>query len=256
CGKSTLLRALARLLRPRRGSVLLDGHAISKAPEGVKPRGLPTVPPDQLKGHVISEVLYDNDGNEVQPLPLDLRQVTSILVLCNNPFGSTAILTSINKDSTSAIQAIAPTSVVEKLLSEFVGPIRTILLVLTILIVVVASISILVSIYNSMSERSHDLAVIRALGANRMAVMLIVLFESILLSVTGGVVGILIGHLLIGGAAPYVVENTGVRLGAWEFDQLELLLIPALVVLATLAGLLPAVAAYRTDVARSLTGAR
>jgi iron complex transport system ATP-binding protein len=32
CGKSTLLRALARLLRPKRGAVLLDGRSIQKTP--------------------------------------------------------------------------------------------------------------------------------------------------------------------------------------------------------------------------------
>ena len=32
CGKSTLLRGLARLLKPRGGSALLDGHDISRLP--------------------------------------------------------------------------------------------------------------------------------------------------------------------------------------------------------------------------------
>src|SRR6185312_15350229 len=96
------------------------------------------------------------------------------------------------------------------LLDRIVGPIRIILMVLTILIVIVASISILVSIYNSMSERSHDIAVMRALGASRGAVMGIVLVESILLSLGGGLIGMLLGHAMIGLASPYVVERTGI----------------------------------------------
>lgn len=32
CGKSTLLRSLARLIKPRAGSILLDGHEIAKLP--------------------------------------------------------------------------------------------------------------------------------------------------------------------------------------------------------------------------------
>ena len=38
----------------------------------------------------------------------------------------------------------------------------------------------------------------------------------------------------------------------WFNISTELLLIPALIVLAVIVGLLPAVAAYRTDVAKSL----
>lgn len=50
CGKSTLLRGMARLLRPQSGAVLLDGHAIHREPSravaqrlGLLPQG-PTAP--------------------------------------------------------------------------------------------------------------------------------------------------------------------------------------------------------------------
>ena len=72
----------------------------------------------------------------------------------------------------------------------------------------------------------------------------------------GGVAGMLLGHALIGLASPYVEARTGVTLGLFEFDWQELVLIPALVVLASLVGFLPAVAAYRTDVAKALAGSR
>ena len=78
------------------------------------------------------------------------------------------------------------------------------LLGLTVLIVVVAGVGILVSIYNSMSERRREIAVMRALGASRGAVMLIVLLESILLALAGGVLGWLLGHALLAGLAPWI----------------------------------------------------
>jgi putative ABC transport system permease protein len=103
-----------------------------------------------------------------------------------------------------------------------------------------------------MSERRHDIAVMRALGASRGAVMAIILVESILLALGGGILGILLGHGVVGLASPYVVQRTGVLLSWFQFDWLELVLIPGLVVLASLVGFLPALAAYRTDVAKSL----
>lgn len=197
------------------------------------------------------------DEHKHEPLPIAQRKVTSILVLCRDRlFGAMALEQAINRRNDPVAQVVSPIREVQVILNKIVEPFRVILLVLTTLIVIVAGISILVSIYNSMNERSHDIAVMRALGASRGAVMSIVLVESILLSLGGGFVGILLGHGMIGLASPYVVNVTGVSLNAMQFDPYELVLIPGLVVLASLVGFLPALAAYRTDVAKALAGSR
>jgi putative ABC transport system permease protein len=191
-----------------------------------------------------------------EPLPEAQREVTSILVLCKSELGPMVLDTAVNKGEDRIAQAVAPSREVTRLLENIVGPVRLVLMVLTILIVVVAGISILVSIYNSMSERSHDIAVMRSLGASRSAVMAIVLFESILLVLGGGLAGVLLGHSLIALASPYVETRTGISLSLFEFDWQEMVLIPGLLILATLVGFLPAISAYRTDVAKSLAGSR
>ena len=92
----------------------------------------------------------------------------------------------------------------------------------------------------------------RALGARRSTVMAIVLFESILLSLGGGFLGAVIGHLAIGGLAPFIMSYANVMVHPWDFQLIELVLIPCLVALASVVGYLPAVVAYRTDVAQAL----
>ena len=240
------------------GFYLLEGHALS--PEDEKE--------DQQvsdgDAHADEHPSEDDPAHEAEhahqqahtPLPISQREVTSILVLCNSPLGPTALDYAINKGEDRIAQTVAPAREVAVLMNSIVGPVRVILLVLTVLIIIVAGVSILVSIYNSMNERSHDIAVMRALGASRGAVMAIILVESILLSLGGGLLGMLLGHGMIGLAGPYVVDRTGIALGLFEFDWQELVLIPALVILASLVGFLPAVAAYRTDVAKSLAGSR
>lgn len=47
--------------------------------------------------------------------------------------------------------------------------------------------------------------------------------------------------------------QTGVPIGAFQFVPYELILIPGLIVLAALAGYIPALSAYRTDVSRALS---
>jgi putative ABC transport system permease protein len=246
------------------GFYLLEGHALSPQHEEHGADEAHSGENDEhehadehaAEEHAENEHEHDHEQAHHEPLPESQREVTSILVLCKNELGPLVLDTAVNKGEGRIAQAVAPGRVVTKLMDNFVGPTRLVLMVLTIMIVVVAGISILVSIYNSMSERSHDIAVMRALGASRSAVMLIILVESILLALGGGLAGIVLGHGIIGLASPYVESRTGVTLGVLQFDWQETILIPALVVLASLVGLLPAVSAYRTDVAKSLAGSR
>ena len=127
------------------------------------------------------------------------------------------------------------------------------LLFLTGLIVVVAGIGIFVSIYNSMADRRREIAIMRSLGAHRTTVLGIILGEAVLLCVGGGTLGFLLGHGLVVIAAPIIEARAGLLIDPWKFEWLELFLFPALLVMAVLVGLLPALTAYRTDVAQSLS---
>lgn len=150
------------------------------------------------------------------------------------------------------VQAVAPAEEIDRLFRGLVGDIQVVLLILAVLIVVVAGIGIMVSIYNSMNDRRREIAIMRALGARRSTVMAVILVESILLALGGGAIGVLLGHGLTGALAPIIAERTGVVVSALHFQTNELILIPGLIALASAVGYLPAVIAYRTDVAQSL----
>jgi putative ABC transport system permease protein len=49
-----------------------------------------------------------------------------------------------------------------------------------------------------------------------------------------------------------IEEQTGVAVSALQFQLSELILVPGLILLASAVGFMPAVVAYRTDVAQSL----
>ena len=68
CGKSTLLRALARLLRPRSGAVVLDGQAIGELPTrrvaqilGLLPQS-PVVPEGILVADLVARGRHPHQG--------------------------------------------------------------------------------------------------------------------------------------------------------------------------------------------------
>lgn len=228
-------------------------------------------------------------------LPIEKREVTSLLIrgeldeegldtvgqflppLINKGDLKTALAwTPYSPESSQdAAMAVNPVEVVTKLFASFIDPFQLILLGLTLMICVVSSISILVGIYNSMSQRKHEIAVMRALGASRTKVLMIMLSESILLALSAGVIGWVAGHTLNLVMSPVIEQQTGIRMGFFDLAPSipvaflpgaqslpgwmaamkvspELLLVPGLIVLAILVGIYPAISAYRTDVSQSL----
>jgi putative ABC transport system permease protein len=231
----------------------------------------------------------------IKPLAIEQRQVTSFLVRTskNDPYGVIPhyLIPQINKEddlestlkwspyrparSQKSAQAVSPIDQVTSLFQLFVDPVRWLLLALTCMICVVSALSILVGIYNSMSQRQHEIAIIRALGASRSKVMTIMLCEAMLLALIGGFLGWFLGHLLNVAIGPWVEAYTGVSIGFFDLApgldlrlmpgaeslpefltnttvSSELLIIPGLIVLAIMVGIYPAISAYKTDVSRAL----
>ena len=138
------------------------------------------------------------ENNTRIPLPVEQREITSVLVrtLLEDEPGIYAytLPPTINEGdiesvldwspyrperAQKAVQAVNPIMEMTSLFAMFVDPIRWLLLGLTCMICVVSALSILVGIYNSMSQRQHEIAVMRALGASRGKVMMVILCEAI-----------------------------------------------------------------------------
>ncbi|MFM8413851.1 MAG: FtsX-like permease family protein [Planctomycetota bacterium] len=226
------------------GFYLQEGHA-KPVPEGENsaPAGADAAPPA-------------SPGSPA-PLPFNQREVTAILVQTAAPGGlppellAMGLKTAVNEGRDG--QAAEPVREIRTLLDLFVRPLELLLLLVTTLVVIVSAIGILVSMVGSALERSRDVAVMRALGARRSHVLTAVLLEAIILAVGGGLLGWLLGHAIVAAIGPLITTNAGVSAGFFSAAPLgEALLVPFLVGLAILSALLPALAAYRTDVAKWL----
>ena len=140
----------------------------------------------------------------------------------------------------------------DKIMRQFVTPVQAAFLGLTGLILAVSAIGIFVSIYNSMAERRREIAIMRALGAQRRTVSLMILCETLLLCLGGGLLGLALGHGLMILAGPMLEDRSGLLVNRWAVSPWELVILPVTLLIATLSGLIPSVTAYQTDVAETL----
>ncbi len=148
------------------------------------------------------------------------------------------------------VAAVNPAGPVSRLRQTFLAPAQKVLVALSALVVVVAGVGVFVSLYTTLSDRLTEVAVLRALGAQRATVFAVVLLEALVVTLAGGLLGFFLGHALTFAVLPFL--PAGLVIDPWAVRWEELWLVPGLAVLAALAGLLPAVRAYGADVAKYL----
>ena len=199
--------------------------------------------------HIEGHELRDTGKPEEKDNDPDPGQVSAAAVKLRSPMHVFTLAREIN-DSTDA-QAALPAMEIRKLFA-IVGNIDRILLAQAILIGLVAGVAIAVSIYNSMSERRREIAILRALGARRGTIFSIVVLEAVAICALGAGVGVISGHLIVAGANAALRQVSGFAVSPWTWEPAEAWVIIGCVLLGAVAGVGPAWRAYRTEIAENL----
>ena len=137
-------------------------------------------------------------------------------------------------------------------LFDKIGWFDRVLTLVAYLVALVATSSILASIYNSMNERRREIAILRALGAHRGTIFGAIVLEAAAISALGVLAGFVVYALVMNAVAAIMRAQTGVVLDPFAWHPVMVLAPVAIIALGALAGVVPAVKAYRTDVAENL----
>lgn len=209
-------------------------------------------PPDANKIRHFSNYDFDTKDETIKlKLPPEIWALSAILVESRG--GVTEGDLEYDLNNSTDVMCVNPASVMREFFDTFLKPTRKLLLIICSLVTVVAAVGILVSIYNSVSARLKEIAILRALGATRNTVLTLICLEAGLVALIGTVLGLIIGHIINSIGAWYMLEHYGESLQYdWFEIGLEILYVIAVIVLAVLAGLVPAIKAYKTPVATNL----
>ena len=190
------------------------------------------------------------DGTIDLQLPKDKWALSAALV---RTAGGQSQLLVFETNNQPYAQAVNPAQEMLKFFNNILKGSRLLLLTISTLVTVVAAIGILVSIYNSVSARLKEIAIIRALGATRLRVLSLICVEAGIVGLIGGVAGLTLGHSLGGLGNIFFERYLGESISFMNVGWEEVAYLGLGVVIAVLAGLVPALKAYKTPVATNLT---
>jgi putative ABC transport system permease protein len=148
-------------------------------------------------------------------------------------------------------QAVIPSSVLFNIFN-LLGLAEEVLKMILAIVAVVVLLYLFVSMYSATLQRTREIATMRALGARRMTILSIVLLESCTITLIGGVLGLFGGYAIVRLGAQIIAERGGLALSSPLLTPLQPIVVAGVVLLGTVAGIIPAVMAYRTEVAENL----
>ncbi len=150
-----------------------------------------------------------------------------------------------------AFTVASPSAQIDRLFA-IVSGVDAIFIAMGIAVLISSGFAVLLAMWNSMEMRRRQVAILRVLGASRIRILGLVLGESALMGMIGAGFGLVIS---LGGtriASAILESRTGVVISP-EIDlKSSILTVAATIVVAALAGLAPAIRAYRTPVADHL----
>ena len=200
------------------------------------------VPADDEGAHEHEHEHAHHDGGQ---------EITLLLVRLHQPGHRFRLTEALNAEG--AAQAVIPVDEINRLEMMFIRPMQNVLLVVAYLVVIVSALSILISLYLSIHQRQRDIAVLRSLGATQGDVFRLITVEAALLSGLGVLFGWLLGRGILSLGSPWCQAQFGITLADWSMRPAELIIMGSVWALGILAGLLPAIVAYRLPVAEILT---
>ena len=153
--------------------------------------------------------------------------------------------------SDPTITVAAPKQEIDKLF-RIVGNIDQIIVALAATVLVVGAITVMLVLYQAMEQRRRQIAVMRVLGCTKPRIFSLIITESAIIGAAGALVGTAVGLLAARIVADILYQRLGLVITPGFDPRLILGLAVATIALAATAGLIPAVAAYRTAVIKNL----
>jgi len=120
------------------------------------------------------------------------------------------------------------------------------------IIIVIAGLSVFISMYNALKDRKYDLAIMRSLGATRGKLFVHVIIEGIIITTLGGILGIILGHGLMELLANSYEKSDEIGVTGWIFVNQEFYVLLISLGVGLIASLIPAFNAYKTDISKVL----
>jgi putative ABC transport system permease protein len=170
--------------------------------------------------------------------------VTGALIGLKSPFSLFSVQQQITNWPDEPLMAIIPGVSLARLWNS-ISTIDTAFWIISVLVLIISFIGLLLALFMSLNQRKRELAILRTMGAHPIQLAIILTIESLLITFTGVVLGLLL--MIITGLflTPILESQFGLVLALTTLSQLELFMALGIVGFGVIIGFIPAILAYK-----------
>ena len=179
----------------------------------------------------------------------DDEEITAMLIKFQNPMNIIQFPRQINEETN--LQAAVPSYEISRLFKLFGFGIET-LTYLAYLIIIVSAFSLFINLFNSMRDRKYEMALIRTLGSSRRQLSFMIIFESLILTTVGFLLGLLVSRLGVMFVSSLMEESLNYNLNSFGILNEELLLLILSIFIGLISSIIPALQVYNLNISEVL----
>jgi len=177
------------------------------------------------------------------------KEITAMLIKFKNPMNIIQFPRQINENTN--LQAAVPSYEISRLFKLFGFGIDT-LIYLAYLIIIVSGFSLFINLFNSMNDKKYEMALIRTLGASRFQLSRMIIFESLILTISGFLIGLLFSRFGVMFVSSLMDESINYNLESIIILYEEYWLLALSVILGLISSLIPAIQVYKMNISKIL----
>ena len=195
---------------------------------------------------------HENEHEHEHEYEHDNREITAMLIKFKSPMNIIQFPRQINENTN--LQAAVPSYEISRLFKLFGFGIET-LSYLAYLIIIVSGFSLFINLFNSMRERKYEMALIRTLGASRFQLSTMIIFESLVLTISGFILGLLFSRFGVMFVSSLMEESINYNLNSLKILNEEYWLLGLSVLIGVVSSLIPAIQVYKMNISKILADA-
>lgn len=177
------------------------------------------------------------------------QEITSLLVKFRNPMGMVALPRFINENT--KMQAASVAFEINRLF-ELMGVGIDTLRAIALIIILIAGVSVFISLYNSLKERKYEMALMLSMGATRTKLFVMLLLEGIMLALVGYGAGILFSRIGLWIFSRAAESDYHYSFANFSLLPEEIWLLGGAILIGILAAAIPSLGIYRINLSRTL----